>query len=432
MICENLKIKDGILYFGGVSCVDMIKKHGSPLYLMDEGRLRRNMRVYIDAMKEFFGEGSFPLLASKACSFKRIYQIANEEGMGTDVVSGGELYTALSSGFPREKIYFHGNNKTDADIAYGLDERIGCFVCDCIEEIDALDGMAGERGIKQKILIRLTPGIDPHTYAEVATGKVDSKFGSAIVTGAADKITAHALKKKNLQLAGFHCHVGSQVFDSEVYLSTAAIMLSFVADVKEKYGYAAEELNLGGGYGVRYKESDPVIDIRANIKEVAEAIHGICDKYSLKAPKIRFEPGRSIVADAGVTLYTVGSVKEIKGFKNYVSVDGGMADNPRYALYKSEYTFLLANKAEEERSFNCSVVGRCCESGDILGENIDLPLSVKRGDIMAVLTTGAYNYSMASNYNRLPRLPVVMIDENGDDYIAVRRESYEDLVRNDV
>lgn len=432
MICDNLSVNDsGILMFGSHSTVDLIKKYGSPMYAMDEERIRHNMRIYVNAMKKYFGEGSLPLLASKAASFKQIYRIAKEEGMGTDVVSSGEIYTAKSAGFPMEKAYFHSNNKTDEDICFAMDNGIGYFVADNTEEVDAIDKEAEKRGIVQKILLRLTPGIDPHTYEAVATGKVDSKFGSAIATGAAEEITLYALGKKNIELCGFHCHVGSQVFDSDVYLAAAYIMMKFMADMKNKYSFVTKELNLGGGYGVRYTKDDPVINIEENIKLVSEETKKIAEKLGIDYPLIRMEPGRSIVADAGITLYTAGSVKIIPEYKNYVSVDGGMPDNPRYALYKSSYTVIAANKANEECDFECSVVGRCCESGDILQENVKLPKSVQRGDIIAVLTTGAYNYSMASNYNRIPRLPIIMLNGK-EDYVAVRRESFEDLARNDI
>ena len=432
LICENLSVdSNGILNFGGHNTTELINKYGSPMYVMDEERIRFNMRLYVNAMKKYFGDGAVPLLASKAASFKQIYRIAADEGMGTDVVSSGEIYTANAAGFPMEKAYFHGNNKTDEDISFAMDNNVGYFVADNIEELDSIDNEAEKRGIKQRILLRLTPGIDPHTYEAVATGKVDSKFGSAIATGAAEKITVYALSRRNIELCGFHCHVGSQVFDSDVYLAAAYIMLGFIAEMKEKYGFIARELNLGGGYGVRYTENDPVIDIEDNIKLVADETKKIAKKLKIDYPLIRMEPGRSIVADAGLTLYTVGSVKIIPEYKNYVSVDGGMTDNPRYALYKSAYTVIAANKANEKYDFRCSVVGRCCESGDIIQENVLLPSSIKRGDILAVLTTGAYNYSMASNYNRIPKLPVIMVNGN-DDYVAVKRESFEDMTKNDI
>ncbi|MBQ7319786.1 MAG: diaminopimelate decarboxylase [Clostridia bacterium] len=436
MICNNITIQNNTLYFGGLDTTALIKKYGSPLYLIDEARIRHNCRVYMQAMRQAFGESALPLYAGKAACFKRMYEIIREEGMGADVVSVGEIYTAYRAGFPMEKTYFHSNNKTDEDIVYAMEHGVGAFVVDNVEELYAIDREATARGIKQKVLLRLTPGIDPHTYEAVATGRVDSKFGSAIETGQAYAITREALQLGGIHLAGFHCHVGSQVFDSEVFLRAGEIMLAFVAEIYRKEGYLAEELDLGGGYGVRYLESDPYIDIAANVAQVADHLKLTAASLNIPLPAIRMEPGRSIVADAGMTLYTVGTIKRIPGYKNYVSVDGGMTDNPRYALYRSPYTVLLANRASEPCDFVCSVVGRCCESGDILQENVSLPASVSRGDILAVLTTGAYNYAMSSNYNRIPRLPVVMVNaaaaDGKTDYIAVRRETPEDVSRNDL
>ena len=431
MICSNLENRGGTLFFGGCDTTALIEKHGSPLYLMDEARIRHNCRTYLNAMREHLGRSARPLYASKAASFKRIYEIMREEGMGIDVVSCGEIYTAYKAGFPLANAYFHSNNKTDADIAFAMEYGIGYFVADNVEELNAVNRIACQMDKEQKVLLRLTPGIDPHTYAAVATGNVDSKFGSAIETGQADEITAYALSLPNIHLAGFHCHVGSQVFDSDVFLRASDIMLDFVAEMQQKYNYFAEELDLGGGYGVRYVESDPTIDIAANIAQVAAHLKEKAAELGISLPAVRMEPGRSIVADAGLTLYRVGTIKKIPGYKNYVSVDGGMTDNPRFALYGSRYTVLLANKLNETCDFDCSVVGRCCESGDILQENVKLPASVTRDDVLAVLTTGAYNYAMASNYNRIGRLPVVMVCD-GTDYLAVRRESLDDIVRNDI
>ena len=302
---------------------------------------------------------------------------------------------------------------------------------DSIFELDAVQAEAEKRGIVQNVLLRLTPGIDPHTYEAVATGKVDSKFGVAIETGQAEVFVASAAMCSNLNVRGYHCHVGSQVFDEEgsVYTDAAKIMLEFMAEMNEKYFLEADLLNMGGGYGVRYVESDPYVDIPANIRKVADFVKNLAAELNVPAPKILMEPGRSIVADAGMTLYTVGTVKKIPGYKNYVSVDGGMTDNPRYALYGSQYTVLPANRMDEEKDFICDVVGRCCESGDIIQPGVAMP-QPERGDILAVCTTGAYNYSMASNYNRIPRPAVVML-RGGESYVAVKRESYADLLAND-
>jgi diaminopimelate decarboxylase len=359
-----------------------------------------------------------------------MYKIAAQEGLGIDCVSGGELYTAKKAGFPAEKIYFHGNNKTDRDICDALDMGVGTFVVDNHEELEALAAEAAHRGIKQKILLRITPGIDPHTHRAIVTGNVDSKFGSAIPTGQAMEIVKKALSLPSIDLAGLHCHIGSQIFEIEPFSDAASIMVSFIARIKSELGYDIRELNLGGGLGVRYTEFDREIDHAAAIRSIAGVVKKICEEKNVPLPKIILEPGRSLVAAAGATLYTVGSVKQIPGFRNYVSVDGGMPDNPRYALYQSQYTALIANKASLPRDFRATIAGRCCESGDLLGENIDIQRP-ERGDILAVLVTGAYNYSMASNYNRIPRPPVIMI-KDGVAKLAVRRETYEDIISHDI
>ncbi len=431
MICENLsRNESGELCFAGLPLIELAKEYGTPLYAFDEARIRERCRTYLSSVKEGFGENGQVLYASKAASFKRLYEIMREEGMGIDVVSCGEICTALKASFPLEKAYFHSNNKTDADIEYAISNGIGYFVVDNAEELYAIDRIAACHGIKQKILLRITPGIDPHTYAAVATGKVDSKFGSAIETGQASEITRVSLSLENISLMGFHCHVGSQVFDSDVYLRTADAMLSFVASVYREQDYLASELDIGGGFGVRYLEEQPECDIAKNISEIAEYMKKRANEFDIILPKISFEPGRSIVADAGLTLYTVGTVKRIPGYKSYVSVDGGMTDNPRYALYGAPYT-ILPVKGDNEDTELCSVVGRCCESGDILQENVPMPHDIARGDLIACLTTGAYNYSMASNYNRIPRPPVVMI-RDGKSYLAVKRETVEDITSLDV
>ena len=433
MLCNNIGANDaGHLTFAGLDTVALANKYQTPLYLMDEDRIRANCRLYQQAMAESFGEGSYPLYASKASSFKHMYEIMKEEGMSIDLVSSGEIYTAVKAGFPMERSFFHGNSKTDFDIAYAMDCGVGHFVIDNFTELEAVNEEALRRGIRQKALLRLTPGIDPHTYEAVATGKVDSKFGLAIETGQAALIVRRALELPGVELLGYHCHVGSQVFDEDgtVYLDAAEIFLRFSAEMKAQLGFTPTVLNLGGGFGVRYVESDSHVDIAKNIRTIADFIRKRSAELSLEMPAILMEPGRSIVADAGMTLYTVGTVKEIPGYKNYVSIDGGMTDNPRYALYESSYTVLSASAPNADADFPCDLVGRCCESGDIIQPGISLPRP-ERGDIVAVCTTGAYNYSMASNYNRIPRPPVVML-KGGEDFVAVKRESLEDLLRNDI
>ena len=431
ILYEHLDVNDqGKLTIGGVDTTKLAKKYGTPLYVLDENVIRKQCRTYVQAAREYFGADALPLYASKALCFTEMYRIAADEDMGIDCVSGGEIYTAMRAGFPADKIYFHGNNKTDADIRYAMDMGVGTFVVDNLYELEAVSKEASARGKIQRILLRITPGIDPHTHKAVVTGNVDSKFGSAIATGDAMKIVKKALATDGVCLAGLHCHIGSQIFDSEPFEDAAKIMVRFIARIKEEYGYEISELNLGGGLGVRYTEYDREIDYAEAIKNIASIVRKLCESESISLPRIILEPGRSLVAAAGITLYTVGSVKEIEGFRNYVSVDGGMPDNPRYALYQSQYTAVVANKASLPRSYRATLAGRCCESGDLLGENMEIQ-KPERDDILAVLVTGAYNYSMASNYNRLPRPAIVMI-KDGEDRLVVKRESYEDLIRNDL
>ena len=392
--------------------------------------MRANCRTYLSAMHEHFGGDSGPLFASKALSFKGIYRIAKEEGMRIDLVSIGEMFTAHAAGFPLSRAYFHGNNKTDGDITVAIEHGVGTFVVDNREELLAIERIAGEKGVTQDILLRLSPGIDPHTQEKISTGKVDSKFGTAIETGQAEELTETALSLPHVKLLGFHCHVGSQIFEQTPFTDAADIMLAFMACMRDIHGYTATVLNLGGGFGVRYTEDDPVFDYREGIRLVAEHVRARCAEYRFPMPCVLMEPGRSIVADAGLTLYTVGSVKTITGYKSYVSVDGGMTDNPRYTLYGSRYTVELASQMNAPKDFVATLAGRCCESGDLVGEDMTMARPT-RGDILAVLVTGAYNFSMASNYNRIPRPPLVLLS-GGADTLGVRGESYEDLYRLDL
>lgn len=432
MLHTNLGVNEsGHLTLAGKDTVALAGEYGTPLMLMDESRVRLRMREYIDTMREVFAPGSMPLFASKAFSCKEMYRIAKDEGMGTDIVSCGEMYTAHAAGFPMEMAYFHGNNKTDADIEYALDHNVGTFICDNREELEALSAAALRRGITQRVILRVTPGIDPHTHEAISTGKVDSKFGTAIETGQAIELIKDILELPALDLVGLHCHVGSLCFDSKPFIDAASIMIAFMAEVRAVTGKTLSVLNLGGGYGVRYVESDPEFSIPENLRLVAREIKRCCDENSFPEPSILLEPGRSIVADAGVTLYTVGSVKTITGYKSYVSIDGGMSDNPRYALYKSSYTVLNASRAAAEKDFVATISGRLCESGDLIQEDVALA-KPSRGETLAVLVTGAYNYAMASNYNRIPRPPVVFIAPDGETRVAVKRETFEDVAKLDV
>jgi len=432
ILYDNFQINaKGHLEIGGCDAVELAEKYGTPLYVMDETRLRKNCRAYKDAIKKYLGEdGGDVAFASKALSFKGIYRIIADENLCTDIVSPGELETAKAAGFPLEKAYFHGNNKTDFDIEYGLKNGIGIFVVDNFEEIERLDAICGKNNKKQKILLRVTPGIDAHTHVKVTTAKIDSKFGISIGTGQAIEAVGIILDKKNLDLAGIHCHIGSQILEIQPFVDTAECMIDFAAEIKNKFNYEIGIVNLGGGFGVKYVPEQEELDIDYGVKTLSEYIIKKCGESNIKVPKIIFEPGRSIVANAGATLYTVGTNKNITGYKNYISIDGSMADNPRYALYESLYTVVGANKMNEENKIVATIAGRCCESGDLIQEKVNLP-DLQRGDILAVLITGAYNYSMAMNYNRLPR-PAMVFVKDGESRIAIQRETYEDLMKNEL
>ena len=426
MISDNIQRRtDGVLTFAGHSVPALAEQYGTPLYLMDEQRIRRNCRIYLDTFRACFGSQALPLYAGKAASFKQIYRIMAEEGMGIDAVSVGEIHTALQAGFPADKIFFHGDGKTDADIRYAVTKRVGYFIIDNPEELEQLATEAASQGIVQKVLLRITPGIDPHTYQAMTTGIVDVKFGMPLETGQALTFVHRALSLSSLSVCGLHCHIGSQVFDESVFEDSIDVMTGFMAKLKEEFCFEVDMLNVGGGYGVRYVETDKLIDIPARICRVADHLKARVQELGLKLPFFLMEPGRSIVADAGMTVYTVSSVKRIPGYKYYVVTDGGMTDNPRYCLYGAHYTVLHADR-ETELYAVYDLAGRCCESGDIIQPAVRLPEDTHRGDHIAVCTTGAYNFSMASNYNRLGRPPVVMLTPERS-YLAVRRETPEDL-----
>ncbi len=430
----TLKINgQGHLEIGGADCVQLAKQFGTPLYVFDEEYIRSMMRVYKSTIERCYGGNGQVLYASKAFSCKAIYRIADEEDIGIDVVSGGELYTALQAGFPADKIYMHGNNKLDYEIGEALDCKIGCIVADAYSEIDKIDAEAKKRGIVQPILLRINPGIEAHTHAFVQTATTDSKFGFSIDGGAAEKVTAYALTKKNVCLKGYHCHIGSQIFEKESFVLAVQKCMSFMAKMRNLFDFTAETLNMGGGYGIWYTDEDRKLSpegyaeyLEALIQTVKEQAQAL----SFPLPYLLIEPGRSIVGEAGITLYTVGAIKDIPGIRKYIAVDGGMFDNPRYALYESKYTPVLASRASETPTEVVTIAGKCCESGDLIAVDVNLP-QVESGDILAILSTGAYNYSMAMNYNRNFIPPCVLVKDGVAEYI-VKPQSYEDIVRNDV
>ena len=430
-VSENLGVNsDGNLTIGGVDTVELAKEYGTPLYVMDEQVVRNTLRRFHDSMNKYYNGKGEVHYASKAFSCMEMCRIVASEGDGLDAVSIGELYTAYKAGFPMEKVGFHGNNKTNEELRFALETGVGHIIVDNISELHRLEDIAAEMNVKPNIMFRIKPGIDAHTHDFVKTGQIDSKFGFALETGEAFEAVKEAVNCKNVKLYGLHCHIGSQIFDIEPFEEAARVMLGFIAKIKNELGYEIEGLNLGGGFGIKYLEENDPAPFEVYLERVSGVVRAECEKLGVKLPTMFIEPGRSIAAPAGITLYTVGARKEIPNIRTYVSVDGGMADSPRYILYKSEYEAIVANKANEERSEKVTIAGKCCESGDLIGENMKLQ-HAESGDIIAVCATGAYNYSMSSNYNRLQK-PAVVFVNNGKSRIAVKRETLDDIIRNDI
>lgn len=420
----------GHLTIGGVDAVDLANKYGTPLYVMDERTIRGHCRTFQQSIDDNYGGKGLAVYASKAFNCKEMCRIIKDEGLGIDVVSGGELYTALSVDFPPEKIVFHGNNKTEEEIKLALESGVGRIVVDNLTELRTIEKMAAELNKNPGVMIRIKPGIDAHTHNFIRTGQIDSKFGFALETGEAFEAIKEVLEQKNVTLKGVHCHIGSQIFEIDPFKAAAEVMLGFMVKVKKELSYEIKELNLGGGFGIRYLIDDDAKLYKTFMEQVSVTVKETCKRLGLNIPFIMIEPGRSIVGPAGTTLYTVGAVKTIPGIRNYVSVDGGMTDNPRYILYQSEYSIAVANKIDKPSDYIATIAGRCCESGDLVQEDAKIQ-TPEPGDILAVFCTGAYNYSMASNYNRVPRPPVVMI-KDGESRVIIKGESYEDLVKNDL
>lgn len=431
MLPEHLKVnEEGHLEIGGCDTVDLAEQFGTPLYVMDENLIRRICRDYKDSFAMYYQGKGTPVYASKAFCCKEMCRIIKSEGLDLEIVSGGELYTALAAGFDPAHIHFNGNNKTCDEIRYALEQNVGHILVDNIEELHMIQKYGEVMNRITPVSLRIKPGIDAHTHQFIRTGQIDSKFGFALETGEAMQAVKETLTLPNLQLRGVQCHIGSQIFDITPFEEAARVMLHFMDDVRKEMGYTIEILDLGGGFGIRYTDADEPVPYRDYMQRVSKVVHDTCRELSMQVPYIYIEPGRSIVGEAGLTLYTVGSVKEIPGVRNYVAVDGGMTDNPRYILYQSSYDVLLANHADKTPDYTATIAGRCCESGDLIQENVKIA-KPKAGDLVAVLATGAYNYSMASNYNRVNRPPVIMV-RGGSPRVVVRRESYEDLVRNDL
>ena len=427
----NLSINsENHLVIGQHDTVELAKKFGTPLYILDEDLMRDNCRAYKNAIDTYYDGHGLVLFASKALCTMYTGRLVAEEGLGADVVSGGELYTLYKAGFPMEKVFFHGNNKTPDEIELALNCGVGHIVVDNKYELELLNHIANEKNVNQRILFRIKPGIDAHTHDFVKTGQIDSKFGVALENGEAYEIHKLALSMSNIQIDGVHCHIGSQIFDVEPFCEAAKVMIGFIADLYDKLGVKVNILNLGGGFGIKYTATDDPIAPSEYIHKVTNVVKELAQEKGIDLPFLVFEPGRSIVASAGITLYTVGCVKEIENVRTYVSIDGGMCDNPRYILYGSKYTAVLANNASAEPVAPITIAGKCCESGDLIQEHVMMP-QIHVGDTLAVLATGAYNYSMSSNYNRIPRPPIVAVSGN-EAKIIVKRETYDDLIKNDV
>ncbi|MDF2924328.1 MAG: lysA [Paenibacillaceae bacterium] len=419
----------GHLEIGGVDAVKLTEQFGTPLYVVDEALIRQRCREFIGAFRAS-GLKFQVAYASKAFCTMAMCRIADEEGLSLDVVSDGELYTALQAGFPPERIHFHGNNKTPREIEMALEAGIGCFVVDNFVELQLLNAMAGGLGRKVKILLRITPGVSAHTHEYTSTGQQDSKFGFDLGNGAAYRAVEEATALPNLELLGLHSHIGSQIFEVEGFKLAVEKVMGFATKVRSELNVLFKVVNLGGGFGIRYVEGDKPLPVAEYVGAIVDSIHSSFAGNDYPVPEIWIEPGRSIVGDAGTTLYTVGTYKDIPGIRKYIAVDGGMTDNPRPALYQSQYEGMLANRATAAKEETVSVAGKCCESGDMLIWDLELP-KVESGDILAVACTGAYNYSMANNYNRIRRPAVVFVKDGSAD-LAVKRESYDNLVENDL
>ncbi len=422
--------EQGHLTIGGCDTVALAAQFGTALYVMSEDKIRDTCRRYKSSFDQYYQGNGAPIYASKAFSCKEICRIVTSEGLDLEVVSGGELYTALAAGVNPEHIHFQGNNKTMQELEYAMESGVGDIVVDNLSELRRIEKLSAEKNAVTRISMRIKPGIDAHTHEFIRTGQIDSKFGFALETGEAFEAVKEAVKAPHVELIGLHCHIGSQIFDKSPFVLAAEVMLAFYDKIYRELGKKLTHLNLGGGFRIKYKGADAAVPYEMYMNDVSAAVHAACAQYGLEIPKIYIEPGRSIVGEAGITLYTVGDIKTIPRVRTYVAIDGGMYENPRYALYQSDYTCLLANKADQPTDFKATIAGKCCESGDLIQENA-LIQKPEVGDILAVLSTGAYNYSMASNYNRNPRPACVMV-RNGEPRLVIRGETYADLVRNDL
>ena len=418
----------GRLEIGGCDSLDLVAEFGTPLYVFDEDTLRGMCRAFVGEFTSRYAD-TWVAYASKAFINPAIARVMKEEGLALDVVSGGEMAVAAAAGFPSERIYFHGNNKTPDELRMAIDHQVGRIVIDGSHELDLLDSLAGEKGVVQDVMLRLSPSVDPHTHAHTTTGTLDSKFGIPIETGDAAFAVRGALRAPNLNLVGLHFHLGSPIFELEPYSIAIDTVLTFAAEFKSE-GLKLEEFSPGGGFAIGYVTEQPPPPIGDYAEVITSMVKRRCEDLELGNPRLIIEPGRSIVGRAGVALYTVGAIKDIAGVRKYVSLDGGMGDNIRPALYDAQYEAVVANRMSAEPEETVTLAGKFCESGDFLIKDIDLP-ALASGDIVALPSSGAYAPAMASNYNTNPRPAIVMV-KDGDARLIRRRESYDDMMRADV
>lgn len=419
----------GNFIFSGCDTVYLAKKYKTPLYVISEDYIvDRCNEIKRDFLNKY--ENTFCAYASKAFLTKEMARLIKREGLGMDVVSGGELYTAIKVDFPMENIIFHGNNKTIDEIELAVKYNVGRIVVDNLQELEVINHMGKKFKRKVNILFRITPGVDVHTHKYIQTGQVDSKFGIPLKEDIIKEAVLKAMNLEYIKPLGFHFHIGSQIHDNTGYILAVKKVVNLMKKLRDEIGFVAQELNTGGGFGIQYGEGKERKPISYFTDAIMETLIKECKKYQLERPKVIIEPGRWIVGEAGITLYTIGFIKEIPGIRTYVAIDGGMSDNPRTSLYNSKYEAVVANKYKEKLIKKVTIAGKCCESGDILIWDLKVP-EIETGDILAVLSTGAYNYSMASNYNRQPKPAVVMVSK-GKDRLIVKRETYEDLIKNEL
>ncbi|WP_413627985.1 diaminopimelate decarboxylase [Fructilactobacillus vespulae] len=425
---EKNEIQDNQLVIGGIKATDLVKQYGTPLQVFDVSKIRNQIRAF----KRVFEENQIDYAvsyASKAFACIAMYQILAEEDAHVDIVSGGELYTAIQAGFPMDHVSFHGNNKSLAELEMAVKHQAGMIILDNFHELDLLNQVLEEQDATANVMLRVSPAVSAHTHEFIQTGQQDSKFGFDILTGQADEALEKVLASSRMQLKGVHSHIGSQIFETDGFKIETEKLVNLIKHWQADFGFTTDIINVGGGFGIKYTDADHPIRPEDFVQQILTTLQAETKRQAIKTPAVWIEPGRSIAGPAGLSLYTVGSEKTIPEIRKYIAVDGGMGDNIRPALYGADYDAVVANRVESDEQELVTIAGKYCESGDILIKDIELPVT-KPGDIIAVLATGAYGYSMASNYNRNPR-PAVVFVENGKSQIAVERESDADLVRLD-